>query len=294
MQRNISSKAELQKDELPFWMALRGARLDGYNTQVEFEDSDRLVHIENSARPLKGANHEIEGAVLVMRDVSSRVELESIVEENFTAIKHKNTRLEHFLTKLSFNLLGPTSNLNILYSLLERSQDLDERESYINKIGEVAKMLQYTVGNINSAVVAYTASHDEWGVNRFESTVESFVANHYANLKGKGLTFSCNFERAREVAYPAEQFDTIITNLLENILQLCPTGTSEVWLKTFKKNESVGLKIKSNIIDQRFEDLESILVHPSEMFLGFVKAKELVEALGGRVIIGKEQIQIIF
>lgn len=290
------SGVELQNEELPFWMALRGARLDGYTTEVDFgRDDSKVTHIENSARPLLNANKEIEGAVLVMRDVSARAELEAIVEENLISEKQKNSRLEHFMTKLSSNLLGPTANLNVLYSLLEKTKDPDEYESYIKKIGEVIKLLQGAVGNISSAMRMYSSTQEEWGVNRFEKAIEDFVAKYYQYLDEKNITLNCDFNKAPEMAYPAKQFDGIISNLLKNILQLCGSDSKEIVLKSFKKHDAVSLRIHSDVISaEELNGMERLEGKFDSKFSGFKTAKEQVEVLGGRMNISEGQIQIIF
>ncbi len=289
-----AGETELKNEELPFGLALRGARLDGYDTQVEFRNSDRLMHIENSARPLKTGQNEVEGAVLVMRDVTSRKELEKILEENLVATKTKSARLEHFVKKLSHNLLGPTANLNILYSLLEKSTEPEEREAYISKIGEVAKLLQKTASEIGNSMLAFTHSQDQWGINRFESAVEHFVKQNYNHLDSNSITLSCDFGGAKEVVYPTHQFDIIFTRILKNVLKLCKPNTQEVFLRSFMKNEVVGLSIKAKVLQPLCEEtqgLKDVLNKKSE---GICEAKEQIEALGGKLKFEGDLIQIIF
>lgn len=292
--KNIGTKAELQDEELPFWMALRGARLDGYTTQVEFKDSKKITHIENSARPLQNANKEIEGAVLVMRDVTARKELEGIVEENFAITKEKSKRLELFMTKLSFNLLGPAANLNILYSLLDKCKDPVEREAYILKIGEVARTIQTTAANISNSVLTYTSTQKEWTINSFESTIETFVLAHQKELKEKGATLHCDFEKVNEITYPATQLGLIINHLLENILQLCEHKKADVYLKSFKEKEATGLEVQSKSMPVFLKDMEATDEQSVEKYEGIFKAKGLVESLGGKMKFQGEIIQITF
>lgn len=292
--KNTGTKVELQDEELPFWMALRGARLDGYTTQVEFKNTSGITHIENSARPIKNVNQDVEGAVLVMRDVTARKELEGIVEENLSISTEKSKRLENFMAKLSSNILGPAANLNILYSLLQKCEDAAERETYITKIGEVAKSIQQTASYVGDAVLCYTSAQKEWGIVNFEKAIEAFVIKFQDKLNNQGLTLHCDFEGAYEMAYPTTQFELIISQLLENILQLCTPGNSDVFLKSWKKNDFVGLEIQADFLAQILTDMEQISEKSNHDFEGLVSAKGLIESFGGKMKCEESHIQIVF
>lgn len=289
-----AGETELSNEELPFGLALRGARLDGYDTQVEFRNSEKRTHIENSARPLMTGENEVEGAVLVMRDVTSRKELEKILEENLLATKTKSARLEHFVKKLSHNLLGPTANLNILYSLLDKSTKPEEREAYISKIGEVAKLLQKTASQIGNSMLAFTQTQNRWGVNSFESAVEHFVKENYDQLNAKSIAINCDFGDAKAVIYPTQQFKTILTNLLKNVIELCEPSTQEVFLKSFKVEEKVDLTIRAKVLKPFCEETKGLRDVLSKKCEGICTAKEQIEALGGKLKFEGELIQVIF
>src|SRR5690606_16404421 len=113
-------------------------------------------------------------------------------------------------------------------------------------------------------------------------------------LKEKQVTLVCDFEGEEKMAYPCSQFDFIIGNALDNILQLCALQT-EVHLQTCKENDLVKLKIVAGNFAELQADWENTSGEKlSQKYEGLAKAKEQVEVLGGKLQVGHQVVQITF
>ena len=293
--RDSSNTQEIKDKELPASMALKGAKVDGYTLQLEDRETHEPMYVESSARPLVDANEKISGSVLVMRDVSSRKELEDLLEENLAALKQKNARLEHFMTKLSYNLLGPTANLNILYALLEKCKDASEREAYISRIGEVARVLQQSVGNISTAMMTYTSSNEEWGINSFAEAIDYYLDLRKKEIESKSINLTCDFVKRKEMVYPYQHFREVITSLLDNILQFCQPN-EEIHLTSFVTGKSVGLEIKAAGLksNKDWQVISKSDVGNLADSSGLTKAKSLVQSLGGMLSADGPKVHVVF
>lgn len=280
----------LSRAQLPIGMALEGAVIDSYTLRLQNVQTQRTVLTESSARPLKDNEGNLKGAVLVMRDVSARKELEALLEENLAALKQKNVRLEHFMTKLSHNLMGPTANLNILFSLLSRAGDGDERESILTKIGEVAQVLQHSMGNLREVMESYTSSNEKWGYNSFARPIISFCAARNGEMHKRGISFEYNFDAIKEVLYPINQFEDLMKELLLHLEQHCEEH-SKVHFSSFASGKSVGMKINL----KGFKLPEDLTEERSETSMkGLVSVRKQIESLGGTMNTERKKIYIVF
>lgn len=282
----------LSGKELPIGMALDGAVVDGYTLRLESRANRKIIFAESSARPLKDNEGQLKGAVLVMRDVSARKELEALLEENLAALKQRNNRLEHFMTKLSHNLMGPTANLNILFSLLEKSKDAEEREAMVTKIGEVASVLQHSMGNLREVMHSYTSSNEKWGANDLVKPIVTYSARRNGEMLKKRISFEYNFKASREVFYPINQFEDLMRNLLSKLEELC-VEDSKVRFSSFTSGKSVGMKIKIKGF-KLTDNLISSTDANSENGGNWGRVVRQVESLGGTVKVEKKKIYIVF
>ena len=285
-----ADSSSLSGTQLPIGMALEGAVVDSYTLRLQNRVTHRLVLTESSARPLKDSEGQLKGAVLVMRDVSARKELEALLEENLAALKQKNSRLEQFMTKLSHNLMGPAANLNILFSLLSKAEAGPEKEAIINKIGEVVQVLHRSTGNLREVMESYTSSNEKWGLNNFAHPIISFCAAHSVDLKNKDISIKYNFEAIKEVLYPINQFEGLMKGLLNNLLHHSEEH-SKVRISSFASGKSVGMKIKmkgfklpENLTENR------AATHPDE----WLPVRRQIESLGGTINIERKKIYIVF
>lgn len=297
--KNTAQAGEINNSEMPLTIALNGGSLDGYVTFVENKKTGSRSFIESSSRPIRNEKGDVEAGLLVMRNISHRKELEELVGENISTLKQKNDKLEALLREVSQNLRGPSANLNILLSLLDRGKSATEREMFIGKIKEVGNILQSTVSSLSRAILAYTSVQEDWVINHFSDVVKSFEVEYGPELEEVGVKILSNFKKKDEVIYPPNYLNSIIFNILNNVLMFCNSeDQAEIKVESFIEKKEVLLRIISEKtrIDFNQISLDNSIIFGRKYdfsFMGFSIAKSHLEALGGKLTIETDKSLVI-
>ncbi len=292
---------ELTNHEMPLAIALHGGMLNGYVTYVENRKSRRQLHVENNSRPILNDDGEVEAALLVMRNISLRKELEDLVDENINSLKEKNERLEGLLYEIAKGMRGPVANIDILLSLIKRASGDEERELYLSKMADTSRMLEKSVTALSTAIMAFTSVKQDWVQNSFSKILDEFRMEYKKELDELNFTLKADFVKAEGVIFPPNVLKGVIFNLLSNLLQFCSDEEkAEVKLTSTTRQGKTSVKIDCII---RNLDLKRIFAVGPGLFgknsdfglMGLFIAKNHIESLGGKIVVnGKKSLTLLF
>ncbi len=292
---------ELTNHEMPLAIALHGGMLNGYVTYVENRKSRKQLHVENNSRPIVNDDGEVEAALLVMRNISLRKELEDLVDENISTLKEKNERLEGLLYEIAKGMRGPVANIDILLSLIKKTTEEEERELYLSKMADTSRMLEKSVTALSTAIMAFTSVKEDWVQNNFDEILDEFRMEYRKELEEVDLTIKSNFRKAEVVIFPPNVLRGVIFNLLSNLLQFSAQGEkSEVVLTSSAQSSKISVKISCDInnlnLQRIFATGPGLFGQKSDFgLMGLFIAKNHIESLGGRIVVdGKKSLTLLF
>ncbi len=292
---------ELTNHEMPLAIALHGGMLNGYVTYVENRKSRKILYVENNSRPIVNDDGEVEAALLVMRNISLRKELEDLVDENINTLKEKNERLEGLLYEIAKGMRGPVANIDILLSLIKKTTEEEERELYLSKMADTSRMLEKSVTALSTAIMAFTSVKEDWVQNSFDEILEEFRMVYKKELTEVDLRINSDFNRAESVIFPPNVLKGVIFNLLSNLIQFSAQGEkSEVVLQSAIQSGKTSVKINCDIKNL---NLQRIFATGPGLFgknsdfglMGLFIAKNHIESLGGRIVVNsKKSLTLLF
>lgn len=292
---------ELTNNEMPLAIALHGGMLNGYVTYVKNRKSSNELFVENNSRPIFNDEGDVEAALLVMRNISLRKELEDLVDENISTLKEKNERLEGLLYEIAKTMRGPVANIDILLSLIKKTKEDSERDSFLDKMADTSRLLEKAVTSLSTAIMAFTSVKEEWELNEFSEILESFKNEFTKEIKESQIEIVADFRKSSSVIFPPNILKGIVFNLLNNLLQLNPSGKEgEIHLRSLKQKGRINLKVDCSI---HTLNLQHIFAKGPGLFgkgsdfglMGLFIAKDHIESLGGKVVVdGKKSLTLAF
>ncbi len=292
---------ELTNHEMPLAIALHGGMLNGYVTYVENRKSRRQLYVENNSRPILNEEGEVEAALLVMRNISLRKELEDLVDENINTLKEKNERLEGLLYEIAKGMRGPVANIDILLSLIKRADGEEERELYLSKMTDTSRVLEKSVTALSTAIMAFISVKQDWIQNSFNEILDEFRMEYKKELEEVDLIIRTDFTKAEGVIFPPNVLKGVIFNLLSNLLQFSARGEkSKIFLVSMARSGKTTIKLDCDIKNL---NLKRIFAAGPEAFgkksdfglMGLFIAKNHIESLGGRIVVdGEKSLTLLF
>ena len=298
--KTSESGRELTNHEMPLAIALHGGMLNGYVTYVENRKSRKQLHVENNSRPILNDDGDVEAALLVMRNISLRKELEDLVDENISTLKEKNERLEGLLYEIAKGMRGPVANIDILLTLIKKA-DGEERELYLSKMADTSRMLEKSVTALSTAIMAFTSVKEDWILNSFDEILDEFRMEYKKELQELNLAIKSDFGKAEGVIFPPNVLKGVIFNLLSNLLQFSTEGEkSEVKLKSISRHGKTSIKMDCDIknlnLKRIFAEGPGSYGKNSDFgLMGLYIAKDHIESLGGQIVIdGKRSLTLLF
>ncbi len=287
--RRAEGGGEIADAELPLSLALNGASLDNYVTHVRNRETEKQLYLENSARPILNEKGRTESAVLLMRDISQRLEHDRQTEEKIAVLSHQNQHLENLANHHAQGLRGPAANVSILFSLLDRAETQSERDHFFAKIREASEALLHKANQMSRAAESYSSVRKSWILNEFEGKVDEFKAIFKSEISLSGLAIKTNFVKLPKVPYPAKVFETIVFELLKGAMAAArPKVRPAVFLET---DDEAGVAQLCATFENLPMDMEELARDTTRIKVeangaidgpaGIVKAKRRVEAMGG-------------
>ncbi len=292
---------ELDPAELPLSIAFEGGKVDGFVTYNETRNKDHKFYVESSARPIHLGKDNNPAAVIVMRDISHRKELDEIVEDRLLSLQNQVDRFKKMLSILAHNMRGPSANLSILLSLLEKSRDEEERALFLSKINEVSGELQKSTASLGAAISAYAENEDEWVHNNFVELLDRFKQECEDLIRTSGIEIQADFSEAPGIIYPTSYLKSIFFNIMRDLIMVdSQSGNSKpLVIKSYLVKQKVELHISSDQIATR---LLKYLTSSGELRserdthkVGYAIAKNQLHLMGSAVEIkDSEKIVITF
>jgi len=289
---------KLSLSELPFAVAMKGGKLDGYELYIENILTGKKVYIESSARPLISELDGNMGSIVIFRDITGRKEVDTLVHENIEMLNLQNNKMEQLLKHSIQNLQAPAINLALISEKL-RNPKLSEnnKEELLQQLDYLSKYFKESLDSLADATFMELAQKQEWDENSFENQIEEFKKDFKNEIGLNSFHIESDLE-VKSIKYPTQFFKNIIYNLLSNALKFRSSKRKlKIYIRTYLENNRIKLEVKDNGLgidmnrhrEKLFGLYQTFHKRKDSKGVGLFLVKNQVESLGGKLEVHSEQ-----
>ena len=282
------------------------------------EDRDWVVEYCNEhARDKKPFDHEYRiiaknGSVVWVRDiVSVYYESENVIRfrgilidttkskqfeidlnNSLKLVTEQNKRLLNFSHIVSHNLRAHTSNIQSLISLIEMTEDEEERTELLVLLKSVSETLNQTMNNLNEVVSIQTNINpiiEELNLNEYVNKTVAVLRNQIVKNE---VVITNTISNDVTVSFNPAYLESILLNFISNAIRYKhPDRTPEIELKTYIEDNYQILEIKDNGIGidlkkngkKLFGLYKTFTRNPESRGIGLFITKNQIDTLKGKI-----------
>jgi PAS domain S-box-containing protein len=253
------------------------------------------VSIDDSGAPIRDANGEMRGVVLVFRDFSEHKEHERKLKEAKDAAETANKAKDQFLAMLSHELRTPLTPVLATLNLWEASDELSPalhadaqmlRRSVELEARIIDDLLDLT--RIAKGILSFTPEDTD-----VHEMIEYLVGMCHSEFRGKELNLSIHLDAEMHHVYTdAGRLQQVLWNIIKNAAKFTENG-GQVSISTANDDKrNINITIADSGIGMAKETLSRLFIpfEQGEQFisrrygglgLGMAISSALVEQLGG-------------
>lgn len=201
--------------------------------------SQSKAQIRNS----EGVAIHLAGIHLDMDELKKKEqELHRITDE----LMRMNTELQQFAFVTSHNLRAPAANMVSLLRIIDYAQLSDANKNIHGKLEFSANVLINTLQDLNDILTAKKATEKTKERINISQRLDSIIAIHNEEIKSTGAQIYTDFE-VKELNFPINIFDSIISNLLSNALKFREDlRTPKITFSSRENEEYIFITIQDN------------------------------------------------
>lgn len=254
--------------------------------------------ILNSAKPLLGEGGALMGAIVVIQDISDRIEFEKTLREKTEALQRSNADLERFAYSVSHDMRQPlraiSGHLQLLQRSLKDKLDEDERENMNFALEGAKRMDSMIVSLLEYSRVGRKTQAKQW-LNSREPLDEALgFLEPAAQQAGAEVTVAGEWP---QVYASRDELVRLFQNLVGNGLKYhepdqAPrievlSSVGEAWRVSVRDN---GIGIDPKQIERLFQFFSRLQARTrfEGTGMGLALCRRIVEHHGGRIWVESE------
>lgn len=230
----------------------------------------------------------------IMIDISKTKEVEKDLKKSFDLVNEQNKRLLNFSYIVSHNLRSHTSNISSLTSLIETSDDEDEKKEMVQLLKSVSNNLNDTLYNLNEVVNIQTnigIVTEKLNLKNYLDTTLVLLADQ---IKLKKVLVNTNITNDIELIYNPAYLESILHNVISNAIRYSDTNKSATVTINYKlENNKHLIEITDNGIgidldrngNKIFGMYKTFSNNTDSKGIGLFITKNQIEAMGGTITI---------
>lgn len=270
--------------------------LTGKNYRIDDEvfwrNDGTAIPVEYVSTPII-EEHDVIGAVVVFSDISKRLVLERLQQEQTRRIEQVNQELEEFSYVASHDIQEPLRTLNCFCDFLEEDLGAELSERAATDLGYIKEASQRMSVLINDMLEYSRAGRTDMEVVpvNLDDCLAQINDDLQLLIRETGATL--NLESLPKVMGDTNSLVRIFQNLIQNALKFCKERTPVVTVKTVSNDgrlativvEDNGIGIEERFIEQIFGAFRRL--HNADDYpgsgIGLAVVKKLVERHNGRI-----------
>lgn len=273
-------------------------------TRQEMEWEDSVIKKDGKREvklrrifPLVGDNDEIKFVISYGIDITDRKEIEEKQLLLVDQYAHQNAKLIDFTNIVSHNLRGPLVNIDLLVKYMQATDDVEEKNDLINKLGPIIESLHEVFDELVESIQVQNDTEIEWDNNDFSELVDRVLKGFNTEIINSGSVFCVEHQNVPVIKFPSKYLNSILHNLISNAIKYrSPDRPLQVSIDANKVGNRVILKIKDNGLgidlkrhkDNLFKIGKVFHRNPSAKGFGLFMTKAQIEAMGGNIWVESE------
>jgi PAS domain S-box-containing protein len=291
--------------ENPVTRALRTGEVVGLENHTELVSRDgRALTVDDSASPIRNANREIIGGVLVFRDVSERrkaqrelAAAQALAQRMIGELRRSNDDLSQFAAVASHDLRSPLNNVMQFAQLIERDYagESEEGKEMIRMLIASAKRMGVLIEDLlRYAGISSEASASVEPIDA-SSKIAAAIQNLDVSIRASGA--SVTFDPLPPVRIDGTHLTQIFQNIIGNAIHYRSSEAPRIHVSVADKGEAWlfscadnGVGIAPQYRAQIFEPFKRL--HGQDRpgsGIGLAICKKIVERFGGRIWVESEE-----
>jgi len=256
-------------------------------------DQKTDIWLEAEVRLLYDAQQHFEGAILSIRDVTRRKEVEAERERLIAELEQKNAELERFTYTVSHDLKSPLITIQGFLGYLDqdiRNGDTDRALSDIRRISAAARRMEHLLKDLLelSRIGRVSAEPQTVPFNVIVQEALELIAGRIAERRAR-ITVAPDMP---PVHGDRRRLAEVVQNLVDNAIKFCDNQTVpeiEIGVHAVAGNEAIffvrdnGIGIEPRFYDQIFGLFNKLDPRSEGTGVGLTIVRRIIEVHGGRV-----------
>ncbi|MEO8236367.1 MAG: PAS domain S-box protein [Flavobacterium sp.] len=228
----------------------------------------------------------------ILIDTTKSKQFEIDLNNSLILVTEQNKRLLNFSHIVSHNLRAHTSNIQSLISLIEISEDQEERDELLVLLKSVSETLNQTMNNLNEVVSIQMDINpiiEKLNLNKYVNKTIEVLRNQIIK---KEVVITNTISNNATVNFNPAYLESILLNFISNAIRYKhPDRKPEIELKTYTENNYQILEIKDNGIGIDLKKNEKKLFglyktftnNPESRGIGLFITKNQIDTLKGKI-----------
>ncbi|MGG7060006.1 ATP-binding protein [Clostridium nigeriense] len=255
---------------------------EGVNKIIELSFNNKRYYFNLTISVFKGKDNEVEGVVLILKDITNLKELE-VVKKNFVGtISHE---LKTPLTSIMMGI-GLINNKSI-------GKLNDKQQNIVDTIEEDVQNLNDLVSNLLK-ISEIQANKDNFNIksNDINKIMEEVLLNFEHQAKEKHISLELNLnEKLPFIMIDKEKIKWVLNNLISNAIRYTDSGMvkldgnfdeEKIYISVTDTGRGIPKEYLKKVFE-RFVRVEGFEIPEESTGLGLAIAKEIVEIHGGKI-----------
>lgn len=255
---------------------------EGVNKIIELSFNNKRYYFNLTISVFKEKDNEVEGVVLILKDITNLKELE-VVKKNFVGtISHE---LKTPLTSIMMGI-GLINNKSI-------GKLNDKQQNIVDTIEEDVQNLNDLVSNLLK-ISEIQANKDNFNIksNDINKIMEEVLLNFEHQAKEKHISLELNLnEKLPFIMIDKEKIKWVLNNLISNAIRYTDSGMvkldgnfdeEKIYISVTDTGRGIPKEYLKKVFE-RFVRVEGFEIPEESTGLGLAIAKEIVEIHGGKI-----------
>jgi signal transduction histidine kinase len=280
-------------DDFPLRKAIQGGYVDGEEIFVQHPDFPNGLFTSRSARPIRDADGNITGGVVVIHNITRRKETEEMVRRLNADLAAANADLEAFGHTIAHDLKSPLHIMGSYADLL-----MDHREALPDEaqdmIQSISRSVERMTGMINSLLLfAKLRNVDEalYPV-QMRPVIEAAVERSLMALEARGVALRVGDEFPTVIGY-GPWLEEVFANLISNAVKYIGLRTvnPRISIRGIRQGDVVRYEVEDNGLGITAKDQAKLFQmfqrfhegHSEGTGLGLSIVARIIAKLGGEI-----------
>lgn len=255
------------------------------------------IWVRAAAEAVRNDEGKIERVRGVFQNIDEVKRKELELKKSMDVITDQNQRLLNFAHIVSHNLRSHTGNLELMLNMLDTTNDLHERETYLDQIKKVSQNLSETIQNLNEIVAIQTSVEKQITRVSLDEIANSTLRIFNNDIERLNADIQIDFSAWNEIDFVKSYMDSIFLNLISNAIKYRSkdrrlqikifTETDENIHRLIFSDNGLGIDLE-RYANKIFGMYKTFHRNKDARGIGLFLTKNQVESMGGSITLNSE------